>query len=50
MKMFQKRSNGLQLNQKYIFIIVGIVAAVLVLGFLGFDKYVQQPKESSSDE
>ena len=34
-------------NQKYIFIIVGL-AAVLVLGFLGFDKYVQQPKESQA--
>jgi len=34
-------------NQKYIFIIVGL-AAVLVLGFLGFDKYVQQPKESKA--
>jgi len=34
-------------NQKYIFIIVGL-AAVLVLGFLGFDKYVQQPRESQA--
>ena len=32
-------------NQKYIFIIVGL-AAVMVLGFLGFDKFVQEPKES----
>ena len=28
-------------NQKYIFIIVGL-AAVLVLGFLGFSKYIQK--------
>ena len=34
-------------NQKYIFILVGL-AAVLDLGFLGFDKYVQQPKESQA--
>ena len=34
-------------NQKYIFIIV-ILAAVLVLGSLGFNKYVQQPKESQA--
>jgi tetratricopeptide (TPR) repeat protein len=32
-------------NQKYIFIIVGL-AAVMVLGFLGFDKFIQEPKES----
>ncbi len=32
-------------NQKYIFIIVGL-SAVLVLGYLGFDKFVQEPKES----
>jgi tetratricopeptide (TPR) repeat protein len=32
-------------NQKYIFIVVGF-AAILVLGFLGFDKFIQQPKES----
>jgi tetratricopeptide (TPR) repeat protein len=31
-------------NQKYIFIIVG-VAAVLVLGFLGYDRYVKAPQE-----
>ena len=31
-------------NQKYIFIIVGL-AAVLILGFLSYDKIVQQPKE-----
>ncbi|MDG1394137.1 MAG: hypothetical protein P8P55_04845 [Flavobacteriaceae bacterium] len=34
-------------NQKYIFIIVGL-AAVLVLGSLGFSKYVQEPKESQA--
>ena len=34
-------------NQKYIFIIV-ILAAVLVLGFLGFNKYIQEPKESQA--
>ena len=32
-------------NQKYIFIIVGLAAA-LVLGYLGFDKFVQEPKQS----
>ncbi|WP_299260996.1 tetratricopeptide repeat protein [uncultured Aquimarina sp.] len=31
-------------NQKYIFIIVGAVA-VVVLGYLGYQKYVQEPKE-----
>ena len=34
-------------NQKYIFIIVGL-AAVLVLGFLGFDKFIQEPKEGQA--
>ena len=34
-------------NQKYIFVVIGI-AAVFVLGFLGFDKYVQQPGESKA--
>lgn len=34
-------------NQKYIFIIV-ILAAVLVLGSLGFNKYIQEPKESQA--
>ena len=34
-------------NQKYIFAIVGI-AAVLVLGFLGYDKYIQEPNERSA--
>ena len=32
-------------NQKYIFIIVGLAAAS-VLGYLGFDKFIQAPKES----
>ena len=31
-------------NQKYIFVIVGL-AAVLILGFLSYDNIVQQPKE-----
>ena len=34
-------------NQKYIFIIVGL-AATLVLGFLGYDKFIQEPKESEA--
>ena len=34
-------------NQKYIFIIVGL-AATLVLGFLGYDKFIQEPKESAA--
>lgn len=34
-------------NQKYIFIIIGL-AAVLVLGFLGYDKYVKQPSERNA--
>lgn len=34
-------------NQKYIFMIVGL-AVVLVLGFLGYDKYVQQPSERNA--
>lgn len=34
-------------NQKYIFMIVGL-AAVLILGFLGYDKYVQQPSERNA--
>ena len=34
-------------NQKYIFAIVGI-AAVLVLGFLGYDKYIQEPNERTA--
>ncbi|WP_299214499.1 tetratricopeptide repeat protein [uncultured Aquimarina sp.] len=31
-------------NQKYIFIIVGAIA-VIVLGYLGYQKYIQEPKE-----
>ncbi|WP_299184408.1 tetratricopeptide repeat protein [uncultured Aquimarina sp.] len=31
-------------NQKYIFIIVGAIAAI-VLGYLGYQKYIQEPKE-----
>ncbi|WP_298312966.1 tetratricopeptide repeat protein [uncultured Aquimarina sp.] len=31
-------------NQKYIFIIVGAIA-VVVLGYLGYQKYIQEPKE-----
>ena len=34
-------------NQKYIFIIVGVVAAV-VLGYLGYNKFIQEPKESEA--
>ncbi len=34
-------------NQKYIFIIVGLSAA-LVLGYLGFDKFIQEPKQSGA--
>jgi tetratricopeptide (TPR) repeat protein len=34
-------------NQKYIFIIIGL-SAVLVLGFLGYDKYVKQPSERNA--
>ena len=34
-------------NQKYIFVLVG-VAAVFVLGYLGYDKYIQQPAESNA--
>lgn len=32
-------------NQKYIFVVVGL-AAILVLGFLGYNKYIKEPKES----
>lgn len=39
-----KTEQWVAVNQKYIFAIVGIVA-VLVLGFLGYDKYIQQPNE-----
>ena len=34
-------------NQKYIFIVVGL-AALIILGFLSFDKFVQQPKERTA--
>lgn len=34
-------------NQKYIFILVGLVAAV-VLGYLGYSKFVQQPNEEQA--
>ena len=34
-------------NQKYIFVIIGVVAA-LVLGYLGYNEFVAQPKESEA--
>ena len=34
-------------NQKYIFVVV-IFVALLVLGFLGFDKIIQEPKERNA--
>ncbi|MDW5289787.1 tetratricopeptide repeat protein [Formosa sp. PL04] len=34
-------------NQKYIFIIIGVVAA-LVLGYLGYNEFVAQPKENEA--
>jgi tetratricopeptide (TPR) repeat protein len=34
-------------NQKYIFIIVGL-AAVIILGYLGYNKLIQEPKESEA--
>ena len=34
-------------NQKYIFIIIGLVA-VCVLGYLGYNKFIQEPKESEA--
>ncbi len=34
-------------NQKYIYIIVGL-AAVIVLGYLGFQKFIQEPKEAEA--
>jgi len=34
-------------NQKYIFVIVGL-AAVVILGFLGYNKYIQEPKEGNA--
>ncbi|WP_435132884.1 YfgM family protein [Formosa sp. A9] len=34
-------------NQKYIFVIIGVVAA-LVLGYLGYNEFVAQPKETEA--
>ncbi|WP_142783740.1 YfgM family protein [Changchengzhania lutea] len=34
-------------NQKYIFVIIGIVAAV-VLGYLGYNEFVAQPKQTAA--
>lgn len=34
-------------NQKYIFIIIGIVAAI-VLGYLGFNEFIAKPKQSEA--
>ena len=34
-------------NQKYIFVVVSIVA-IVVLGYLGYDKYIQEPKENEA--
>ncbi|QED37406.1 tetratricopeptide repeat protein [Antarcticibacterium arcticum] len=34
-------------NQKYIYIIVGL-AAVVVLGFLGYQRFIQEPKEKEA--
>lgn len=34
-------------NQKYIFIIIG-VAAVIVLGYLGYNQFIQEPKEAEA--
>jgi len=34
-------------NQKYIFVIVGL-AAVIILGYLGYNKFIQEPKESEA--
>lgn len=34
-------------NQKYIYIIVGL-AAVLILGYLGFQRFIQEPKEQEA--
>ncbi len=34
-------------NQKYIFIIVGLAAAI-ILGYLGYNKFIQEPKESEA--
>ena len=34
-------------NQKYIFVVIGVVAAV-VLGYLGYNKFIQEPKEAEA--
>ena len=34
-------------NQKYIFIIIGL-AAIIVLGYLGYTKFIQEPKETEA--
>ena len=34
-------------NQKYIFVVIGVVAAV-ILGYLGYNKFIQEPKESEA--
>ncbi len=34
-------------NQKYIFIIIGI-AAIVILGYLAYDQFVQEPKEADA--
>lgn len=34
-------------NQKYIFIIIG-VAAVVILGYLGYEEFIQEPKEAEA--
>lgn len=34
-------------NQKYIFIVIAVVA-VVVLGYLGYNKFIQEPKESEA--
>ncbi|NND51187.1 MAG: tetratricopeptide repeat protein [Flavobacteriaceae bacterium] len=34
-------------NQKYIFIVIGVVA-VVVLGYLGYNKFIQEPKEGQA--
>ena len=34
-------------NQKYIFIIIG-VAAVVILGYLAYEEFIQEPKEAEA--
>lgn len=34
-------------NQKYIFIIIGL-AALLILGYLGYERFIQEPKEQEA--